>query len=107
VAMLLADVVETDHWRLSIGNRCGALIPCGATLEVKTGTIPLCRPEWLMPFEILHGALVLFGGGTRLERPKIAPLAGFRIHLSGIEPVFTRLQFSDHGITFGPTNFCS
>ena len=53
-----------------------------------------------MPLEILHGALVLFGGGTRLEGSEIAALAGFRIHLSGIKPVFTRLQFSDHGIAF-------
>jgi hypothetical protein len=56
-----------------------------------------------MPLEILHGALVLFGGGPRLEGSEIAALAGFRIHLSGIEPVFTRLQFSDHGTTLGST----
>ena len=33
VAMLLADVVETDHWHPGKRNRCGPLMPCGATLE--------------------------------------------------------------------------
>src|SRR5450432_1696553 len=51
----------------------------------------------LMPLEILHGALVLFRGRARFEGAEIAALAGFRIHLSGIEPIFARLQFSDHG----------
>jgi hypothetical protein len=29
-----------------------------------------------MPFEILHSALVLLGGSTRLESAEVAPLAG-------------------------------
>jgi hypothetical protein len=40
-----------------------------------------------MPLKILNVALVLFGGGARLESAKIAPLAGFGIHLPGIEPI--------------------
>jgi hypothetical protein len=50
-----------------------------------------------MPLEILHIALVLFGGGARLEGAEIAALAGFRIELAGIKPVFAGLQFADHG----------
>jgi hypothetical protein len=49
-----------------------------------------------MPLEILHGALVLFGRRPRFEGTEIAPLAGFGIQLSGIEPVFAGLQFADH-----------
>src|SRR5215813_11706644 len=50
-----------------------------------------------MPFEILNGALVLFGSGTRLERTEVAAPAGLRIDLAGIEPVLAGLQFADHG----------
>jgi hypothetical protein len=45
-------------------------------------------PVRLMPFEVLHVALVLFGGGARFEGAEIAAFAGFRIELAGIEPVF-------------------
>jgi len=41
-----------------------------------------------MPLEILHLPLVLFGGGTRLESPQIAPLPGLEIDLPGIKPAF-------------------
>src|ERR1700687_408903 len=51
----------------------------------------------LMPLEILHVPLVLFRRRARFEGAEIAALAGFRIHFSGIEPIFARLQFSDHG----------
>src|SRR6266581_8290877 len=44
----------------------------------------------LMSLEILHVAFVLFGCRARLEGAEIAPLAGFRIDLAGIEPVLTR-----------------
>ena len=50
-----------------------------------------------MPLEILHGALVLFSGYARFEGAEIAALAGLRVQFSGIEPVFARLQLSDHG----------
>src|SRR6478735_11029533 len=63
------------------------------------------KPEWresrpdlgrLVPLEILHVALVFFRRRARFEGAEIAPLAGLRIDLAGIEPVFARLQFSDH-----------
>jgi hypothetical protein len=41
----------------------------------------------LMPLKILNFALVLFGSATRSESAKIAALAGFGIHLAGIEPI--------------------
>jgi hypothetical protein len=45
----------------------------------------------LLPLEILHGALVPFGRRARFEGTEVAALAGFRINVSGIEPVFARL----------------
>ena len=50
-----------------------------------------------VPFEILHGALVLFRCRAGFEGSKVATLTGFRVDFTGIEPVFARLQFSDHG----------
>jgi hypothetical protein len=50
-----------------------------------------------MPFEILHGALVLFRRRTGFEGSKVTALARFRVYFAGIEPVFAGLQFSDHG----------
>src|SRR5450755_1222852 len=50
-----------------------------------------------MPLEILHVSLVFFRSRARFEGAEIAALAGLRIHFSGIEPIFARLQFSDHG----------
>jgi hypothetical protein len=41
-----------------------------------------------MPFEILHGALVLFCCRTGFEGSKVAALAGFRVDFAGIQPVF-------------------
>ena len=49
-----------------------------------------------VPLEILHGALMLFGSGARLEGSKVAAPAGLRIDLAGIEPVLARSQFADH-----------
>src|SRR5205085_5526543 len=49
-----------------------------------------------MPLEILHRALVLFRRRAGFEGAKVAALAGFRVDFAGIEPVFARLQFSDH-----------
>jgi hypothetical protein len=57
-----------------------------------------------MPLEILHGTLVFFCRRARLEGAEIAALAGFRIRLAGIEPLFARLQFTDHGT--GPPSAC-
>src|SRR5664279_4551168 len=49
-----------------------------------------------MPLEILHLPLVLFGGGARLEGAEIATLAGLRIELPRVQPVFAGAQFADH-----------
>ena len=49
-----------------------------------------------MPFEILHGALVLLGGGAAVEGTEIAASAGLRIYFARIEPVFAGRQFADH-----------
>jgi hypothetical protein len=47
--------------------------------------------------EILHGTLVLFRRGARLEGAQIAPLAGLGIGLARIEPVLSGWQLADHG----------
>jgi hypothetical protein len=53
-----------------------------------------------MPLEILHIALVLFGGRARFERTEIAALARLEVDVAGVESVFAGLQFADHGIAF-------
>src|SRR6266566_5446252 len=58
---------------------------------------PRPRAKPLMPLEILHRALVLFRGRSGFEGAEIAALAGFRIDLARIEPIFPGLQFADHG----------
>src|ERR1051325_3220660 len=50
-----------------------------------------------MPLEVLHLALVLFGGFARREGAEIPAPAGLWIDLAGIQPVFARLEFADHG----------
>jgi hypothetical protein len=51
-----------------------------------------------MPLEILHGAFVLFRRRAGFEGSKVTAPARFRVYFAGIEPVFARLQFSDHRI---------
>jgi hypothetical protein len=53
-----------------------------------------CPPSVL--FEVLDLAFVLFGGGARLERAKIAPTLGFRIDFAGIQSIFAGLKFANH-----------
>jgi hypothetical protein len=55
--------------------------------------------------EILHGALVFFGLLARVEGPQIATFTGLRIYLARIEPVFTRLKFSDHCLFTSENSF--
>jgi hypothetical protein len=46
--------------------------------------------------EVLHCSLVLLGFFPRIERSEIFAFAGPGIFLSRVEPVLTRLQFSNH-----------
>ena len=48
--------------------------------------------------EVLDRALVLLGGGAGLEGAEIAPPAGLRILLAGIEPVLAGSKLADHGV---------
>jgi hypothetical protein len=41
---------------------------------------------------------MLLGGFARGESSQVPPPAGLRIELAGIEPIFARFKFSDHGI---------
>jgi hypothetical protein len=52
--------------------------------------------ELLMPLEKLHGALVLRRRGAAPKGAEIAPPAGLRIFLAGIEPVFAGGELADH-----------
>jgi len=45
------------------------------------------RVSRLVPFEVLHGALMLFGGSARLEGAEVATLPGLGIDLTRVEPV--------------------
>ncbi len=51
-----------------------------------------------MPLEVLHGALVLFGGFPRGEGAEVASFASLRILFARVEAVFAGLQFPDHGL---------
>jgi alkanesulfonate monooxygenase SsuD/methylene tetrahydromethanopterin reductase-like flavin-dependent oxidoreductase (luciferase family) len=51
-----------------------------------------------MPFEILHRAFVLLGGGAGSEGAEIAAAAGLGIYFSRVEPVLAGRQFADHGV---------
>lgn len=50
-----------------------------------------------MPLEELNGSFVRLCGVARLERAEVAALAGARILLARVKPVFARFQFPDHG----------
>src|SRR2546428_2566790 len=52
-----------------------------------------------VPLEELHGALVAPGGGERLERAEVLPLAGALVLLARVEPVPAGRELADHGYT--------
>src|SRR5262249_3853969 len=90
VALLFGNIVEADHGHAREKKSSRPLL----------GHLPHQgkRISASMPLEILHGALVLFGGRTRFERAEIAPSTGLRIDLARIEPVLAGLQLADHGM---------
>ena len=49
-----------------------------------------------MALEKLHLTLVVGGGLAGRECPQVSALAGFGVHLSGIEPVLAGFEFSNH-----------
>src|ERR1700722_16537549 len=53
-------------------------------------------PPASAPLEELHLALVLLGRRARLEGAEIAPPAGLRIGLAGIEAIDTGAELADH-----------
>jgi len=55
-------------------------------LLFRRAPLPVALP-FLMPFEVLHCALVLLGGCARLKGAEIATLPGLGIDLSRIEPI--------------------
>src|ERR1700722_3706727 len=67
------------------------------TLPSPRCPVPARQHGRSMPFEILHGALMLLRGRARREGAEIAPLACLRIFLARIEPVLAGGEFADHG----------
>jgi hypothetical protein len=59
-------------------------------------TIEGCGLAASVTLEILHFALVLFGGGARGESSQVAAVTGLGIHLPRIEAVPARSQFANH-----------
>jgi hypothetical protein len=51
-----------------------------------------------MSLEELHLALMLFSRGTTAERPQVATLACFVVHLPGIETILAAFQFANHKV---------
>jgi hypothetical protein len=51
-----------------------------------------------MPLEKLHFSLMLFGGGSGVERAEVSPLSGSRIGLARVEAVSAGGKFSDHEV---------
>jgi len=58
------------------------------------------RTGALMPLEILHFTLVLLGCRTRGESAEIAALPGFFVLLAGVEAIFSRFEFANHGCSY-------
>src|SRR5947207_6739338 len=75
-----------------------AFISKGAKCLLKIGSVVsvLSVVRFLMPFEKLHRALVLFGSLQALECTEVAPLPRLRILLAGIQPITARAQFPNH-----------
>src|SRR3954454_17893278 len=90
--------------RLQRGNRRAAAMYCAdVSLIEKPPFGPAARRcgrrhATLMPLEVLHGALVLLGGGAGLEGAEIAAPAGLRIDLARIETVAAGRKLADHVI---------
>src|SRR6188508_3532441 len=53
-------------------------------------------PPSAVPLEVLHRALVLLGGGARLEGAQVAALAGPGVLLARVEAVAAGLELADH-----------
>jgi hypothetical protein len=70
------------------------LAPSG---EHGTGETSRLTRRASVVLEVLHGALVLLGGGSAAERPQVFSLAGPRVGLARIEAVFSGIEFADHG----------
>jgi hypothetical protein len=53
----------------------------------------------LMAFEVLDRTLMLFRRGNRTESAEVPPTACLWIFLPGIQPIFSRCEFSNHGFS--------
>ena len=50
-----------------------------------------------LPFEELHGSLVLLGSGSSRKRAEVSPATGSWIDLSRVQAILARLQLANHG----------
>lgn len=60
----------------------------------------LMNPLSMFAFEVLDFSLVLSGGFAAAECSKVTSLARFWIGFHRIQPILTRLQFSNHDWPF-------
>ena len=54
------------------------------------------RGPSLVPFKVLHGALMLLGLLAAGKSAQVAALAGGGVLLAGIQPIFAGFEFADH-----------
>jgi hypothetical protein len=69
---------------------------------------PIKKPRLVdpsMPFEILHGSLMLLGRGQCRKGSQIPALAGFRVNLSRIKTVLSGRQLANHDLLLQKRRF--
>jgi hypothetical protein len=76
--------------------------PAPSTQEIRQefqafATLSIAAPNALpSPLEELHFLFVLLRRFFCFERAQVPPLAGFRVLLSGVEPIFAAFEFANH-----------
>jgi hypothetical protein len=53
--------------------------------------------DCLAVLEVLHRALMLFGGRPTSKRAEVSTFAGAGVGFARVQPVFPRAEFADHG----------
>jgi len=82
-------VTPLDRWRV---------LATRARASAQAMTVPPRRwPDCSVVLEVLHRPLVLFGGRSTSERSEVSSFARAGVGFAGIQPVFSRAEFADHG----------
>src|SRR5207245_8903963 len=75
----------------------------GSDFRYSSGVWAVLRAMLSAPLEVLHGAIVPFGGRAAGERPQVATLTGLWVFLSRVQPVFPRFQLPNHSFNAAGT----